>query len=326
MKKILLIPILLLLPLIVLAEASVVFTHNATNINFNSVVLNGEITDHGRGTYEIYDESDVWFEYGQTISYTSKTNKQRVKGENSFSGKISGLTPCTTYHYRTAAENESETSYGGDKVFTTHCKILTSVNVEVKNITKNGGYEKTISADPYDKLLFKIAVESAGTQKAKDVMLKSTLPNAFTYLGNLKIGNVLDTRDLTKEAIELEDLEPGESITITFEAQIGDSNDYPTGLNSLINTVMAYTSDSASTNSVNIQVTGTGVGTPTNVNTGIGTDILYSVVLPFFIAFLIIWIFRSQILGIDKELSKRKVKVEDYRSGKKLKRIIKRRK
>lgn len=326
MKKTILILLLLLVPFIALAESPTVATENATEIGLNTALLNGRITSHGRTTNEIYNQSKVWFEYGKTLSYGSQTSKTTITGVNSFSQKVS-LSSCTLYHFRAAAENPSEKSYGQDVSFYTPCKIKAQVSVEVKNLTSgDGNYHSAVNASAFDKLSIKISVDSTGTATAKDVKVKNNLPQNIIFLGNLKIAGVSDTRDFTKEAINIDDLAPGESKTITFEAQVGASSNLPTGVNSLVNTVLAYTEESASSGSCTIIVTGTGVGTPTGVNTGIGTDILYSVLLPLFVAFLFIWIFKSQILGLDKEVEKRKEKVGDYRAEKKLKKMVKKRK
>jgi hypothetical protein len=64
----------------------------------------------------------VYFQYGRTISYGSRTPNQ-IKTGNSYqnvSANIAGLTAHTTYHFRIVATNTAGTRYGGDKTFTTH--------------------------------------------------------------------------------------------------------------------------------------------------------------------------------------------------------------
>jgi streptogramin lyase len=67
------------------------------------------------------------FEYGTTTEYgltTSVTSLSSEVGEQSVTAALSGLEPCTTYHYQVEAENEANeavASLGGDQTFTTAC-------------------------------------------------------------------------------------------------------------------------------------------------------------------------------------------------------------
>jgi sugar lactone lactonase YvrE len=74
--------------------------------------------------------ANYWVEYGTTTEYGSSTAPQPVaneEGEQSEAVELSGLDPCTTYHYQAEAENEAnegEPSEGGDQTFTTPCGII----------------------------------------------------------------------------------------------------------------------------------------------------------------------------------------------------------
>jgi hypothetical protein len=63
----------------------------------------------------------VYFQYGRTISYGSRTPSQVKTGNNyqNVTANISGLSAHTTYHFRIVASNASGTRYGGDRTFTT---------------------------------------------------------------------------------------------------------------------------------------------------------------------------------------------------------------
>ncbi len=64
-------------------------------------------------------------EYGTTTAYGQTTTPATVvntEGEQSETVSITGLEPCTTYHYQAEAEseaNEGEASVGGDQTFKT---------------------------------------------------------------------------------------------------------------------------------------------------------------------------------------------------------------
>lgn len=320
------------LPVAVLAQAPVVNTQRASKVEDHEATLNGEITDHGRHSLGIYNKSYVWFEYGKNISYGNETDERAVEGVNSFSEDVENLSACTVYHVRAVAENESEKAYGEDIIFTTKCRVSSATRITVRNITNgDGSYHKSLSANPFDKLLFRIVVESTGQEKATKVTVKNSLPANVNYLGNLKISGEKDTRDISQQAIEIGDIDAGDSKTITFEAQVGPSNASPTGLNKLAVVAVTYAADTASTDSAIVRLDGTGAGiastgsTATRVNTGVGSDILNSILLPLLAAMLIVWVFRSELLGLDKAVEKRKATVDKYRATKKLSRMIKKR-
>src|SRR4030095_16578075 len=93
----------------------VVITNPATLITSHSARLNGTVNPHGLST-------TVYFQYGRTISYGSRTPNQTKTGNNyqNVSANISGLSAGTTYHLRIVGTNSAGTRYGGDRTFTTH--------------------------------------------------------------------------------------------------------------------------------------------------------------------------------------------------------------
>jgi Trypsin/Fibronectin type III domain len=79
-----------------------------------SVDLNGTVNPHGLST-------TVYFQYGRTINYGSRTPNQTKTGNGyqHVSAILFGLSSHTTYHFRIVASNSRGTRYGGDKTFTT---------------------------------------------------------------------------------------------------------------------------------------------------------------------------------------------------------------
>ena len=92
----------------------VVITNPATNIATNTATLNGTVDPHGLTT-------TVYFQYGTTASYghTSASQSKAGNAYQNVSTNISGLTASTTYHFRIVGTNNSGTTYGGDRTFTT---------------------------------------------------------------------------------------------------------------------------------------------------------------------------------------------------------------
>jgi hypothetical protein len=95
--------------------APIAITNPATNVTNTSAILHGWVYPHGLST-------TVYFQYGRTTSYGSRTPNQTKTGNTyqSVSANISGLAANTTYHFRIVASNINGTRYGRDRTFTTH--------------------------------------------------------------------------------------------------------------------------------------------------------------------------------------------------------------
>jgi Concanavalin A-like lectin/glucanases superfamily len=90
------------------------------------------------------------FQYGTTTAYgqtTSVTSLPNEIGEQSVTAALSGLEPCTTYHYQVEAENEANeevASLGGDQSFTTSCPgRITAFAGDGWNVRSGDGGEAT---------------------------------------------------------------------------------------------------------------------------------------------------------------------------------------
>jgi hypothetical protein len=93
----------------------VVMTNPATLITSHSARLNGTVDPHGLST-------TVYFQYGRTTSYGSRSPNQ-IKTGNNYQNvfvNISALSAHTTYHFRIVGTNTVGTRYGGDRTFITH--------------------------------------------------------------------------------------------------------------------------------------------------------------------------------------------------------------
>ncbi len=88
-----------------------VTTDPATLISQVSATLNGTLTADGG------EPCECGFQWGLTDAYGHTTlTESKVTGESS-SRAIGGLTPGTTYHFRTFATNSAGTGYGADRSF-----------------------------------------------------------------------------------------------------------------------------------------------------------------------------------------------------------------
>jgi hypothetical protein len=102
----------------------------ATNVDSTTAKLNGTVNGYGLST-------TVIFEYGTTTDYGSSVTafQSPVTGDSIeyVSADISGLTPCTTYHFRVKAENSKWINFNGSD--STFISLISVITVEVTNIT-----------------------------------------------------------------------------------------------------------------------------------------------------------------------------------------------
>ena len=90
-------------------------TGDATAITRNEATLDGFFDGNSEST-------EIWFEYGETTSYGSKTTVQTFpspSGHTDVEAEITGLKAGTTYNYRIVGKNGEGESNGANRTFTT---------------------------------------------------------------------------------------------------------------------------------------------------------------------------------------------------------------
>ncbi|MFH0768511.1 MAG: tetratricopeptide repeat protein [Chloroflexota bacterium] len=90
-----------------------VITNNATGIIHNYAILSGNLTSLGSA-----NQVNVFFEWGEGISYGNMTAMVTVGTTGQFSANVTGLSPNTTYHFRAKAVGDG-TATGADMTLTT---------------------------------------------------------------------------------------------------------------------------------------------------------------------------------------------------------------
>ena len=119
------------------AGAPSVTTKPASSVRDSTVTLNASVNPNGQST-------NVYFEYGTTTGYGSKTStKSAGSGRSATNVAIgwSGLSPGVTYHVRAVASNSTGTNTGTDLTFTTtgpsfvHSAAATGINPNGATLT-----------------------------------------------------------------------------------------------------------------------------------------------------------------------------------------------
>lgn len=207
------------------------------------------------------------------------------------------------------------------------------VQKTVRNISKaEPDFLKSTTAEPGEELLFQIMITAEGSEASYNIKVKDSLPPKLIYRGSLKRDGEALSENIVKEGLEIESLRAGVSTRITFLVAVADEEQFSQQTTSLINTTVAYNQENSAADGCRVTVNketaasvslastgGGGVGT---VSTGIGSTIFSSILFPLALALAIVLIFRSEIIGLDMVFEKRKKHVSEYRSQKRLKKLI----
>jgi hypothetical protein len=144
--------------------------------------------------------TDYYIEYGKTTAYghsTSSTAVTNEYGEQSETVALSGLEPCTTYHYQAEAENEANDGIpgiGGDRVFTTGgCKEKEKEEEEEKE-----GKEKEEKGEKeYGRWAARVAMTGDWSSELEGS------GHVFTFSGPLHVGQKVKSGENFLEITEI---------------------------------------------------------------------------------------------------------------------------
>ena len=129
------------------------------------------------------------------------------------------------------------------------------------------------------------------------------------------------------DGVLLGDIPTGVSKIITYRAKVNTKEFFNFGTNNLINSALVYNSGISISDTATVVVVKRSVaGAATDINTGIVSDFFGSLLLPLGLAALLLFIFKSQLLGFDKWATVRKEETNGFRAQRKLNSLIKKRK
>ena len=116
------------------APAPTVATGAATGVTTTGATLNGSVNPNGLAT-------TASFEWGTTTSYGQSTAGQSMGSGSAslpLSASLTGLTACTTYHYRATATSSAGTTNGEDATFETGCPAAIVATGAATDVTATG--------------------------------------------------------------------------------------------------------------------------------------------------------------------------------------------
>jgi hypothetical protein len=152
-----------------------------TMVTGTTVVFVGELTDLGGDP-----TTNVWFQYGQTTGYGQETIEKTLTETGFYCITVNGLLPSTTYHYRAAARNTADTSYGEDKTFTTTSGPSVDLRINGSNGTISIPYNGSIDLTWYSSNVSSCYASDgwSGTKAVSGSESKYDLTSSKTYTIN----------------------------------------------------------------------------------------------------------------------------------------------
>lgn len=186
------------------------------------------------------------------------------------------------------------------------------------NLSDGAGWAEQIFADPNEILSFSIQV-SGSVAQVDNVTVRDVLPPQMKFKGNLKVDNNAVAGDIIA-GLNIGSISPGQTKTITFEAELLGPDKFNFGENKIINSTVVAGVGASAFDTTQIIVTKAAVaGAVTDVSTGLTNNLfLDSFFLPLAISLLILWIIKSRIVRFEEWKDRRAKEYEKYRAEKML--------
>jgi len=175
---------------------------------------------------------------------------------------------------------------------------------------------------------FKIKIINRTNRTLSDVIVKDILPQRIYFMGKLAIdGTYTSTTNgnlFSSSGMNLGELEPYETKTITFQTKIARIHEFPYGQTKITNTATASIEGYSDSDSAAICcIKRTAQTAVTYVSTGIGDTLKDSFLIPLLITLLLVWLFKSKIIRFEEWRATVKERYEDYQTNRILKSKIK---
>jgi len=291
------------------------------------VTLNGYVYGYNNNNY--YGSYNyVWFQWGTTTSYGTETTHQSMSYTGNFSQIVNlySYNYNTTYHYRAVAQTSNgNIVYGQDMTFSAGNSTTSTLNVTktVRNLTKGySSFSTSTYASPSDVLMFMITIQTNGNQNISNAYVKDTLPLNLIYKNSLIVSGSSNYSGDIISGMNFGNISSGQTITITYQAQLASASNFSYGTTTLTNSV-SVTGTNLSynpTSNASVIVTRSAVYGISTISTGLTNNFWTdSFILPLLIALTGITMFKMGMFnGIEKWIDNRKRKNRSYKADKEL--------
>ena len=271
-------------------------------------------------------------------------------------------TSCATHSYQQCQGNnlywynscgqQEDSQYCPNGCSNNQCRAQQNANLTinqtVRNLTTGSGFASSTSASPGDTLMFMITLQTTGAD-AQNVLVRDNLPSTLIYQNQLVVacavnysysnnngnvnyntnycnGNNYNYSGNITSGVNLNTINAGQTITITYQAQVASASNFAYGTTTLNNSVVVNSSNAGyvPTNNASIIVNRAGVYGASTVSTGLTNNFwVDSFLLPIIITLIGLWMWRSGFFfGVERWLDNKKKVRSTYRSEKELSRKI----
>jgi fimbrial isopeptide formation D2 family protein len=187
----------------------------------------------------------------------------------------------------------------------------------VKNLTSGSGFSSSTTANPLDMVMFMITLQANGSD-AQNVYVRDILPTNLIYNNQLVVACTGTTNGSNNcnnsnynysgsvtSGINLNTIYAGQTVTITYQAQVAPSQNFTYGITTLNNSASATSSQAGNTpNAIaSVIVSKAGVlGASTVISTGLTNNFwVDSFFLPLLLILIGFWMWKTGIFfGIKK--------------------------
>jgi hypothetical protein len=213
-----------------------VTTSLATSVTQTGAKLNGVLTV----TTSL--STQVWFEWGGTLSLGNQTGIQNLSGTqgNSFEANISGLAPDTIYYFKAVAKDSNGTTNGQILIFKTLANSNNNNNNNGNNGNNNSGNTgnngnsgtgsasitpdvslKLSASDDNarvgDEVDYSVEYTNLGSVAAKNAILKVILPQELSFVES---SNGIFSESERELLYNIGDIEPARGGVIILKAKV----------------------------------------------------------------------------------------------------------
>ncbi len=263
------------------------------------------------------------------VNTCTQNYQQRCSGNNLYwydsCGNLGNLIQyCSSGCYNNACQNYSTSTV--------------SVVKTVRNLSNGSGFSSSTYANPSDTLMFLITLQAVGNQDVQNVFVRDILPanliynnqlvvactntNNYNYNNNCSNSNYYNYSGNITSGINLNTIYAGQTITISYQAQVASLQNFAYGTTTLNNSVSVSSSNSTynPVSNASVVVTRAAVLGASTVSTGLTNNFwVDSFILPLLVALIGIWMWRSgMFFGIEKWLDNKRKNRRGYKAEKEL--------
>jgi len=317
------------------ANPSSIQTGNSTTFTANPT--------GGTGTYTYsWSGTDGLSGSGSYVSKTYSTAGVKTATVIVTSGTQTQSANCSVAVNQACTPNYEQRCLGNSMYWYDSCGVIGSyvgtcgitnttltLTKTVRNLTSGStSFTNSVYANPSDMVMFMITLQNNGTQSAQNVFVRDILPANLIYNNQLVVACTGNTSNCNNNygnitsGINLYTVNVGQTVTITYQAQVAGTTNFSYGTTTLTNTASVTGSqlNYVPNAMASVIVTRAGVLGASTISTGLTNNFwLDSFFLPLLITLIGLWMWKAGMFyGIEKWLDSKKKISRVYKADKEL--------